>query len=183
MLTAGHHAPRTVGVYLQGMTSPVSSGPASPLPGSGFQRLLVGVDFSPASLHALEVARTRFPGARLRLAHVTDARAAAAPDLIGGVTPVLPDPGLLHTLEAADSARLDALLREGEESELLVGDPVTGLLDAARAWDADLIVVGTHSQGALEHFFIGSSAEKLVGRSPVPVLCVRSGDQASITHD
>ena len=129
-------------------------------------------------MHALEVARTRFPGARLRLAHVTDARAVATPDIIGGVTPVLPDPGLLHTLEDADSSRLTALIRDGEESEVLVGDPVTGLLDAARAWGADLIVVGTHPQGALEHFFIGSSAEKLVGRSPVPVLCVRHGGQA-----
>lgn len=158
------------------MTQPVF--PAPSFPGSGFQRLLVGVDFSPASLHALDVARTRFPGARLRLAHVTDARALSTPDIIGGLTPVLPDPGLLRTLEDADSRRLHDLLRDGEESELLVGDPVTGLLDAARAWGADLIVVGTHPQGALEHFLIGSSAEKLVGRSPVPVLCVREGEQA-----
>ncbi|HCE65628.1 MAG TPA: universal stress protein, partial [Deinococcus radiodurans] len=110
-----------------------------------------------------------------RLAHVTDARAVAAPDVVGGVTPIMPDPGLLQTLEDADSNRLSGLIRDGEESELLVGDPITGLLDAARAWGADLIVVGTHPQGALEHFFIGSSAEKLVGRSAVPVLCVPSG--------
>ncbi|MHA0035935.1 universal stress protein [Deinococcus sp. PESE-13] len=160
------------------MTQPVSSVPGSSLSGAGFQRLLVGIDFSPSSLHALEVARTRFPGARLRLAHVTDARAVAAPDVAGGVTPIMPDPGLLQTLEDADSNRLSGLIRDGEESELLVGDPITGLLDAARAWGADLIVVGTHPQGALEHFFIGSSAEKLVGRSPVPVLCVREGEQA-----
>lgn len=158
------------------MTQSFSAAPSSPV--SGFQRLLVGVDFSPASLHALEVARTRFPGTRLRLAHVTDARAVSTPDLIGGVTPVLPDPGLLQALENADASRLRDLLRDGEESELLLGDPVTGLLDAARTWGADLIVVGTAPQGALEHFFIGSSAEKLVSRSAVPVLCVRSGETA-----
>lgn len=156
-------------VYLQGMTQ---------LPSSGFQRLLIGIDFSPASLHALEVARARFPGAQRRLAHVTDARAVAAPDVMGGLTPVLPDPTLLQTLESADSSRLAQVVQPGEETELLVGDPVTGLLDAARTWGADLIVVGTHDQGALEHFFIGSSAEKLVSRSTLPVLCVRLDGQA-----
>lgn len=139
----------------------------------------MGVDFSPASLHALEVARRRFAGATICLAHVTDARAVTTPDLLGGVTPVIPDPTLLHTLEQADSSRLTQVQRPGEEAELLVGDPVTGLLDAAQRWGADLIVVATHEQGALEHFFLGSSAEKVVARSMVPVLCVRGvGGQA-----
>ena len=44
---------------------------------------------------------------------------------------------------------------------------------AVRDSGADLIVVGTHSRGAIEHFFVGSSAEKLVARSPLPVLTVR----------
>ncbi|SEJ58367.1 Nucleotide-binding universal stress protein, UspA family [Deinococcus reticulitermitis] len=159
------------------MTQPSSSG-LTPAPAGGFQRILIGIDFSPASLGALEVVRARFPGAQLRLAHVTDARAVATPDVLGGVTPVLPDAGLLQTLEDADAMRLATLVRDGEDTELLVGDPVTGLLEAAQHWGADLIVVGTHTQGAIEHFFLGSSAEKIVVRSPVPVLCVREGWRA-----
>ena len=145
------------------------------LSSDGFRKIVVGVDFSATSLHALEVARTRFPGATLRLLHVTDARMSATPDLLGGVTPATPDPSLLHTLETADATRLRQLGREGEELEQIVGDPVTGILDAAERWGADLIVVGTHAQGAIEHFFLGSSAEKIVGRSRVPVLTVRGG--------
>ncbi|GGS02203.1 universal stress protein [Deinococcus sedimenti] len=144
---------------------------------AGFQRVLVGVDFSSSSQAALALARARFPGATLRLVHVTDARVTAAPDLMGGVTPALPDPTLLHTLEHADAQRLSRDLMVGEEHELMVGDPVTGLLDAARAWGADLIVVGTHAQGAIEHFFVGSTAEKIVARSPIPVLTVRGGSR------
>ncbi|WP_216325808.1 universal stress protein [Deinococcus aestuarii] len=140
---------------------------------SSFGRILVGIDFSRASQHALEVARARFPGAQLRLAHVTDARVTATPDLGGGLTPALPDPGLLHTLEDTDAGRLARMLRGGEDTAQLVGDPVTGLLEAAREWGADLIVVGTHARGALEHFLVGSTAEKVVARSPVPVLTVR----------
>ena len=140
---------------------------------SGFRRILVGVDFSEGSAYMLDMVRQRFPGATLRLAHVTDARVTATPDLLGGVTPVLPDPGLLHTLETADGQRLSGLAQGGEETELLVGDPVTGVLDAAQRWQADLIVVGTHSRGAIEHLFIGSSAEKIVSRSHIPVLTLR----------
>lgn len=140
---------------------------------SGFQRILVGVDFSESSQYTLALVRQRFPGALLRLAHVTDARVMATPDLMGGVTPAIPDPELLRTLEATDSQRLQDLAQSGEETELLVGDPVTGLLDAAQKWGADLMVVGTHSRGVLEHFFLGSTAEKVVARSPIPVLTVR----------
>ncbi|MPY67249.1 universal stress protein [Deinococcus sp. SDU3-2] len=153
------------------MTEPVfSQGGAG---GQPFSRVLVGTDFSAAADHALAVARLRFPGALRRLVHVTDARVTATPDLMGGVTPAALDPTLLHTLESADGERLKALAGPGEEAELLVGDPVTGILDAAEHWGADLIVVGTHSRGALEHFFLGSSAEKLISRSLVPVLTVR----------
>ncbi|GAA0513036.1 universal stress protein [Deinococcus depolymerans] len=133
----------------------------------------MGVDFSDSSAHALEVARTRFAGATLRLVHVTDARVTAAPDLMGGVSAAMPDPALLHTLEDADAARMAQLARADEETELMVGDPVTGVLDAADRWNADLIVVGTHAQGAIEHFFLGSTAEKIVARSRIPVLTVR----------
>lgn len=173
------------------MVKPLSCGPSPDLsfnpglvyvlhmtqPQPGFLRIVIGVDFSPASQHALEVARTRFPGAKLRLVHVTDARVTATPDLMGGVTPAVPDPGLLQTLEDADAQRLSGTLQGNEESEQLVGDPVTGILEAAERWGADLIIVGTHAQGALEHFFLGSSAEKIVARSPIPVLTVRMPQQ------
>lgn len=144
---------------------------------TGFAKIAVGVDFSPSSQHALEVARARFPGAQIRLLHVTDARVTTSPDLMGGVTPAVFDAGLLSSLEDADAQRLAAIMQGSEETEQLVGDPVTGIVEAAARWGADLIVVGTHAQGALEHFFIGSSAEKIVGRSPIPVLTVRLPDR------
>lgn len=147
----------------------------------GFHTIVIGVDFSPSSLHALDVARQNFPGARRRLLHITDARATTAPDLMGGVTAATPDPELLRTLEHADAQRLSRIVLEGEDAELLTGDPVTGILDAAERCGADLIVVGTHAQGALEHFFLGSSAEKIVSRSRIPVLTVRHPDPGAIT--
>ncbi|MFC5848440.1 universal stress protein [Deinococcus petrolearius] len=140
-------------------------------PPAGFRKIVVALDFSPASERALALARTRFPGAQLRLVHVTDARVTTTPDLMGGVTPV-GDPALLQTLGDVDTRRLERSLHAGEETEQLVGDPVTGIVEAAERWGADLIVMGTHHQGALEHFFMGSTAEKVLARSAVPVLAV-----------
>ncbi|GAA5514298.1 hypothetical protein Dcar01_03053 [Deinococcus carri] len=163
--TAGEDAPAEA--------EPAGVTPAAAGSGTPFRRITVGIDFSPASGYALELVRTRFPGAQVRLLHVTDARALTAPDLGGGVIPTGPNPALLQSLEDADAGGLTRLAQDGEETELLVGDPVTGILEASERWGAELIVVGTHSRGAIEHFFVGSSAEKLVARSPIPVLTVR----------
>jgi nucleotide-binding universal stress UspA family protein len=49
------------------------------------------------------------------------------------------------------------------------------ILDEAKTWAADLIVMGTHGRRGLSHLALGSDAESVVRNSPVPVLLVRSG--------
>ncbi|MFC4455896.1 universal stress protein [Deinococcus sonorensis] len=138
-----------------------------------FARIAIGIDFSPSAEAALQLARQRFGGAQLRLIHVVDARAGAVPDLsTGGLAPVTTSPEVLDQLSLGDGRQLDRLAQEGEEEEVVMGEPALTLVESAMRWGADLIVVGTHSQGALEHFFLGSVAEQVVRRSPVPVLTV-----------
>ncbi len=139
-----------------------------------FDKILVGVDFSDSSARALDVARSHFPNAALLLLHVVDARAMSIPDLSSGsLNPVAPSAQLVETMERADTTALDNVARAGEEREMIVGDPALGIIDTAARWGADLIVVGTHRQGGLEHFLVGSVAEQVVRRSAVPVLTVR----------
>ncbi|GAA3996863.1 universal stress protein [Deinococcus rubellus] len=143
-----------------------------------FARVVIGIDFSSSSAGALELARTRFPGAERLLIHVVDARVAAMPDISGaGLVPMTSSPDLLNTLTQVDRSRLDQLTEVGESQQLVSGDPAAALVEAAQAWNADLVVVGSHNQGAVEHFFVGSVAEQVVKRAQVPVLVVKRGRQ------
>jgi nucleotide-binding universal stress UspA family protein len=58
-------------------------------------------------------------------------------------------------------------------SEVRLGVPLTGLLAAARARGADAVVVGARGVGSVKRLLLGSVAEGLVDRSPLPVLVVR----------
>ena len=52
------------------------------------------------------------------------------------------------------------------------GKPVEVILAAAAEHDADLIVVGSHGEGAMSAAFLGSTALKLLHHSEIPVLVV-----------
>ncbi len=51
-----------------------------------------------------------------------------------------------------------------------LGDAVA---DAAKRWNADLVVVGTHGRRGIGRVFLGSGAEQIIRLAPVPVLVVR----------
>jgi nucleotide-binding universal stress UspA family protein len=53
------------------------------------------------------------------------------------------------------------------------GAPHAAILEAAERLKADLIVMGTAGLTGLSHFLIGSTAERVVRVSTVPVLTVR----------
>lgn len=55
------------------------------------------------------------------------------------------------------------------------GDKIAAvLLDDAREWQADLVVMGTHGGGGLLHLLMGSVAEGVLKQTDVPVLLVRN---------
>ena len=77
---------------------------------------------------------------------------------------------------AAEELRRFAEARfTGVELKLQVreGDPSREIIRAAADLGADLIVLGTHGRTGVAHLLIGSVAEKVVRKSPVPVLTVR----------
>ena len=68
----------------------------------------------------------------------------------------------------ADTAMLDGI--KGMSSDLIV--------DYARRWPAQLIVMGTHGRRGLSRLALGSDAENVLRTAPSPVLLVRGSDAA-----
>ena len=57
-------------------------------------------------------------------------------------------------------------------TEVVIGHPVFKILETADRLDVDLIVMGTHGKGIMEHAFLGSVAEKVLQKSTKPVFVV-----------
>ena len=53
------------------------------------------------------------------------------------------------------------------------GTPIREILHTIREQNIDLVVMATHGQTGIAHALFGSTSEKVVRRSPVPVLTVR----------
>ncbi len=63
--------------------------------------------------------------------------------------------------------------RENIRTIIKVGNPVDALLKLIVKEDIDMIVMGIKGHTDLEHILVGSVAEKLFRRSPVPVISYR----------
>jgi nucleotide-binding universal stress UspA family protein len=68
------------------------------------------------------------------------------------------------------------------EHRLVCGDAVDEIVRAARAVDADLIVMGTHGWKGLTRLLMGSVAEKVLRESPCPVVTVKTRVKAAATE-
>lgn len=86
-----------------------------------------------------------------------------------------------HELRQALEARLSALCA-GETAcggecaarlLVLAGRPEEVILREARALGADVIVMGSHGHTAVGEMLLGSTAHRVMQKSPVPVLLVR----------
>lgn len=137
-------------------------------------RILVGTDGSELADRAAQAALglAEVCQAQVRFLHAIEhlSMLGPAPDL---------DPRLAQAREEAGEAILaenrrwarerdvttDTVLRDGSAGALL--------LEEAAAWEADLLAVGSRGRSGLERAVLGSVADALVRRSPVPVLTVR----------
>jgi nucleotide-binding universal stress UspA family protein len=70
----------------------------------------------------------------------------------------------------AGSAAAD---RAEVERAVLQGDPAQQIVAEALRRGVDLVVMGPHSRGAPEHWFVGSVTERVVRTAPCPVMVVK----------
>jgi nucleotide-binding universal stress UspA family protein len=67
-------------------------------------------------------------------------------------------------------------------TRVATGLPSEEVLAAAKAEDADLVVVGTKGKSGLEHVLVGSTAERVFRTAPCPVLVVRAARREKDEH-
>lgn len=56
--------------------------------------------------------------------------------------------------------------------KLVFGDPAEEILKCVELEGIDLIIIGTHGKKGIERVLFGSVADRVVKKSPVPVLTV-----------
>jgi universal stress protein A len=130
---------------------------------------VVPVDFSPASLDALEYARAlaaRCEG-RVELVHVVDP--AALDGVLAHANPEVWKDALTRARQKL------AGVAGSDPFTVLEGHPADVIVDHADAKKADLIVMGSVGRGGLKRLLVGSVAERVVRTAPCPVLVVREG--------
>jgi nucleotide-binding universal stress UspA family protein len=141
-------------------------------------RILLAVDGSAPSQDAIdEVARRPWPKpTTFRILSVMTPYVPGAAEFVpGAATPlgVLED----HVTEAREMATRagDRLRSLGVPIETVgrTGDPATTIVDEAREWKADLIVMGSHGRTGLAKLLLGSVAKAVVANAPCSVEVVR----------
>jgi nucleotide-binding universal stress UspA family protein len=140
------------------------------------RRVLVAYDDSEQSIEALEFALREFAEATLVVLTIVDPAEANTRRAFSMPT---------FASEWYEEAREDAQDRVAEatelatavgvdiETEVAVGRPSKTIVEFASEHDCDHIVTGSHGRSGVSRILLGSVAETVVRRSPVPVTVVR----------
>ena len=134
--------------------------------------ILLATDLSPASTaatrQAIDLARQL--RARLLVVHVLDPGRGAR--LIG--RPFRPVEERIERTEAASQV-VRAARAAGTDADFLIwdGDACDGILAAADAEAADVIVIGSRGRSGIGRYLLGSISDEIVHRADCPVLVVR----------
>ena len=145
--------------------------------------LLVAVDFSPFSEEALSFAgdMAECLNAQIIVLHVIHDPA----DAPGFYAQKAKDKKFLQTLEEVAEEMMENFLNKMRLAHpdkvsikdatplLVVGTPVTRVVEAAQLKKASMIIVGSHGRSGLSHFLLGSKAERIVQLSPIAVTVVK----------
>jgi nucleotide-binding universal stress UspA family protein len=145
-----------------------------------YKSILVPLDGSVFAEHALPLALSisRRASASLTLLHVHSPLAMMYADGASAF-----DETLDRQLMEQQQAYLESTARRLRDSscltvhsELLEGETADAIRAAATSKGVDFVVMTTHGRGPLGRFWLGSVADELVRRLPVPLLLLRPGE-------
>ena len=151
-----------------------------------YQRILVPIDGSPTSLEGLDeaVRLARLLGGTLRLVHVVDELKYVTGFETGAVysedlVPLMEEAGRQILEQGRERAERGGVQADTVLFTTLAGRVSEVVDEQARAWDADLVVIGTHGRRGVGRALLGSDAEQILRLVSVPVLMIRASERAS----
>ena len=140
-------------------------------------KILLAVDGSPDAQKAVDEVQARpWPlGSAVKVVSVVQPMVPPTPELAVGSTW---DDLSQERTDAARKlvSRVARVLKPvvpHVQSVVRQGDAPTEILAEANEWQADLIIVGSHSRSRLERLFLGSVAQSIINDSPCSVEIVR----------
>lgn len=140
------------------------------------KKILVAIDFSPASVEALNYAiklGAQFDS-HLLLLHVLHDPASTP----GFYASKKAGKKVLQNMEAAAAEMLEAFTAkhlgkwENYEARIIPGLPAEQIVRQSRKEKVDLIVIGTRGQGRLQRLMVGSVADQVIRSCDRPVMVV-----------
>jgi nucleotide-binding universal stress UspA family protein len=139
-------------------------------------RVLVPVDGSEHAEHACRLVIENFPDAELVLLHVINP--AEAGYSAQASIPSFSEEWYQQQKEQAEEIFDDVEDEAGDreisvERVVEVGKPTRVIVEYAQDNDIDHIVMGSHGRSGVSRILLGSVAETVVRRSPVPVTVTR----------
>jgi len=135
--------------------------------------VLVPTDGSETAMGALQYALELFEEPAVTILYVIELGSAGPGSpgrLDGGLHSVAEGEADRALEEAADLARAAGA---SVETAVGVGRPARSIVDNADEWGIDHIVMGSHGRDGASRLLLGSVAETVVRRAPVPVTVVR----------
>jgi nucleotide-binding universal stress UspA family protein len=138
------------------------------------EHLLLPVDGSPQSLDAVRFAAGEWPDAAVTLLNVID---PVEVGYSGGALPTGSEEWYQEARRRSktviDEARAELPESTTVATQIEVGRPAQTIVEVAKEGDADHIVIGSHGREGISRIILGSVAEHVVRRSPVPTTVVR----------
>jgi nucleotide-binding universal stress UspA family protein len=148
-------------------------------PDSDARRVVVGVDGSSHSVHALRFAHDAAArrGAVLEVVHTWTVPYLGFASPVPWPDEVLDDVAAQASATLRDSVRRAAVdgTRAQVKTYLVQGPPAPSLLEAAEG--AGLLVVGSRGYGGWKRMLLGSVSTQCVTRAPCPVAVTRDNDE------
>ncbi len=145
--------------------------------------ILCPMDFSEASKNACRYACefAKSMGARVVLLNVIEPRPIAA-DMTLNYIPLEED---LAAAAREDFVPLvDECKNEGVDvsADVAIGIPAELILEQTTKLDVNLVIMGSHGKTGLSRLLMGSVAEAVVRKAPVPVLIVKANEREFISE-